>query len=114
MMTDLQSDALQRRARELREQSIFLAVHAIHLRVQAGLEIARAEALQQAVTSYAEAMRSLGEPAHRTIEHVRLLADEALTTAARTGSRSPLLRDRDVVIDQLVLWAVDAYGTERL
>jgi len=109
MMSDSRPDALQRRATELREQSVLLTVHAVHLRVQAGLEIARAQALQQSVLSYAEAMRDLGEPAHRTIEHVRLLADEALSAAARTGARPPLLRDLDAVIDQLVLWAVDAY-----
>ena len=110
MMADLQAGALQRRARELREQSVQLTIHAIHLRVHAGLAIARAEALQQTVTSYAEALRSLGEPAHRMIENVRLIADEALSTAARTAAPPPLLHDRDAVIDQLVLWAVDVYA----
>jgi hypothetical protein len=110
MMPDLQAGALQRRARELREQSVQLTIHAIHLRVHAGLAIARAEALQQTVTSYAEALRSLGEPAHRMIENVRLIADEALSTASRTAAPPPLLHDRDAVIDQLVLWAVDVYA----
>lgn len=117
-----QPETLRARERELREQSVALTAMAIRLRVpaptRAEREIANLRALlgygasqrlRGSITAYAETLRRLGEPPQCAIERVRILADEAMS-AARAGVRPALPGEREALVNQLVLWAVDAYA----
>ena len=97
-------DELSLRAAELHARSIALTEWAIQLRVRAGRAIGRTEELQRTVTAYAETLRRMGEPPERAIDRIRLVADEAMRQA------SPPEGERETVMNQLVLWAVDAYA----
>jgi hypothetical protein len=117
-----QPEALRARERELRDQSVALTAMAIRLRVpdrtrtereianlRALLGYGASQRLRGSITAYAETLRRLGEPPQYVIERVRLLADEAMS-AAHIGGRAALLAEREALVNQLVLWAVDAYA----
>src|SRR5215831_1243005 len=116
-MSDNNADAMQRRAQMLRAQSLALTVRAIQLGVGARLAIASVERsrlasdvtltrLRRSVTSYAEMLRTLGEPTHRAIDGVRRIADEAQRAVARPIRGA----EGEALVNQMVLWTVDAYA----
>jgi hypothetical protein len=104
-----QSEENRRQAQELLAESIALTVQAIQLRMVAGIPVGEAKNLRRTITAFAKTLRAMGEPSHHTIEKIRLMTDDAVSEAANRGVRVLPQGERKALVDQLVLWTVDAY-----
>ena len=97
--------------RELRARSVASVTAAVMLGLASALARARMEGIGVTITAYAHAMRRLGEPSHRAIENARLMAEEAFSAARQAGGHPSPQPERDVMVNKMVLWTVDAYST---
>ena len=116
---------MKRRARELRDQTVALTIQALQFEHRATCAIGRSTALvadlldnleqgdgllrsslelKRSITDYVKTLRTLGEPAERAVENVRLIADDAVHALhIRRG-------DGEGLLNQMVLWAIDAFA----
>jgi len=65
------------------------------------------DALRHSISAHASSLRALGVPCERAITLVRDLADDAI--AAATAAVSLNAADRRALVEELVLWTIDAY-----
>src|SRR5262249_25947720 len=118
-MTDDRSDMLRHRNQELREESLALVIRALRAHAIANVELDRCQRerdrlqhelvdLRKSILVYAESLRRLGEPVHFAIERVRHICDDAVRAAP--GGAQADRTAREALVNDVILWTVDAYA----